>query len=91
MLAGIRKYLAERRRTRQIIDRAVDCFEKTRNQKAHRSQCVIIYSDGSKSVVRVCYGPGKPPRRAFYEVREDGSIASITFREAKAYGEKRWR
>ena len=91
MLAAIRKFFDERRKTRQIIARAVDCFEKTKGQKAHRGQCIVIYGDGSKSVVRVCYGTGKPPRRAFYEVRADGSIVGITFHEAKAYGEKRWR
>ena len=91
MLAGIRRYLDERRKTRKVMDRAIDCFEKTKGQKAHRGQCIIIYSDGDKSVVRVCYGTGKPLRRAFYEVRADGGILGITFHQAKAYGERRWR
>lgn len=91
MLAGIRKFFDDRRKERKVIGRAVDCFEKTKGQKTHRGQSIIIYSDGEKSVVRVCYGTSKPPRRAFYEVHTSGKIVGITFHEAKAYGERRWR
>ncbi len=91
MITRIQRYLGERRKVRHAVDRAVSCFEQTgQKRKALRSQCVVIYSDADKSVVRVCYGGATPPNRAFFEVHAAGQITEITFQDAQAYGEQRW-
>jgi len=87
----IQRYLGQRRKARQAIDRAVTCFEQTRRErKVLREQCVVIYSDDEKSVVRVCYGGATPPYRAFFEVYVAGPLTEINFQAAQAYGEQRW-
>jgi len=93
MITRIQRYFGERRRVRHAVERAVTCFEQTRQsqkRKALRDQCVVIYSDADKSVVRVCYAGSTPPNRAFFEVHADGGIVEITFQDAQAYGEQRW-
>ncbi len=99
MIARLRKFLEHRRATREAearerdaVARAVGCFEKLKGQQALREMCSVIYTDADKCIVRVCYGAMRPPRRAFFEVRVDGGIGEVSFRDAKAhYGETRWR
>jgi len=91
MITRIQRYFGERRKVRHAIDRAVTCFEQTRHKKkALRDQCVVIYSDAEKSVVRVCYGGATTPYRAYFEVWPDGRVVEMSFQIAQMYGEQRW-
>lgn len=100
MIARLRKFLAQRRasrdaeaREREAVAHAIRSFEQTnKGQQALREMCIVIYSDADKCIVRVCYGATRPPRRAFFEVRTGGGIGEVTLRDAKDhYGETRWR
>ena len=83
----------ERRdRHQAAVAAALEHFEATTGQVAHRSGSDVIGEDARGVLVRVCYGSSRPPGRAWFAVGGDGSVnAELTYAEAAAFGERPWR
>jgi hypothetical protein len=77
-------WLKRRRRHLQADLTAVRHFEKTTGNRSHWSMCCVLGEDERGSVVRVCYGRSKPPRRAWYAVN-DSSVVTLTFDDAARF------
>lgn len=92
VLTRLSGWLDRRRRERGAIAAAVRHFETSAGRTAQRGMASVIGADARGLVVRVCYGPTRPPRRTWYVVAPGGVVAAeLTFAEAERFGERPWR
>ena len=76
-------------RHRSAIKKAVAYFHETNGLAVHSGLSKVIGVSEYGYVVRLCYGDGIPPRRAWFVVVSDElGIAELTFDQAKEFGEK---
>ena len=91
MLGVIKRFFAERRLKATAIDVALRHFESSTGESGIRPMCAVLHRDAKGSVVRVCYGNTRPPRRTWFFIASDGiQVSTMTFDDVVAFGEKPW-
>lgn len=70
---------------------ALGLFQRHHDQLPHGPMTRVVQSDPDVVVVRVCYGPTRPPRRYWVAVPTEGEASELTWEQAREYGEEPWR
>lgn len=92
MLKSIARWFAWRRHEHEAVEAAIAHLARTTGEQTHRGMCKVVADAPERSVVRLCYGMTRPPRRAWFAVSrtEEPAIRELTWEEAQALGEKPW-
>jgi hypothetical protein len=90
MLAAISRWFADRARRRERVAGAIRHFE-VGGQRAIRGMCAAIAEETRGTIVRVCYGDTRPPRRSWFLVGKDGDVTELSWSETERLGERPWR
>ncbi len=90
VFATFSRWRAARARRRTLVVSAIREFE-TAGRRAIRGMCSIIGEEARGTVVRVCYGDTRPPRRAWFVIGPDGSVAELPWAEAQRLDMCAWR
>ena len=93
MLKSLARWFALPNPQNGAIEAAIAHFTAATGQQASGYMCRVLVVEPERTVVRLCYGSTRPPKRVWFSVPEkrEQPIQELTWEEAQELGERPWR